>query len=375
MATVINDFKFDTNILFRVKSSRLGGMYEVHRFTDYDIDLDLETDADAFSFTLLNPDGVYTGLFSKFDEITIEIDKKPVMRGRVDCVEYSWDTGGCKIRVDGRDLMAALVDNDAIPGTHNNIKPSTYISGKCSEYGIKANVDSSIENVEKLIIGCGESEISIINNIVMDSRKRVWFDYDTLYAGDWNDKAQPTYLFTRGVKDRPGIPIKSFTLREDGTDTKSEIKIYGSNNDGAEKVVGTAKNDYMISRGIKKRMTKRSSNNDSVSKYSANALRDIRDSFRDNVEIELEVKTGHGGLILPNKTAQIIDTATKLNAVFFITGVTYSKSINAGGITRVKMIPGETAFNVIWESQSSNSGSFAGTPEMTVAELLAQRKG
>jgi hypothetical protein len=37
-------------------------------------------------------------------------------------------------------------------------------------------------------------------------------------------------------------------------------------------------------------------------KYSANALRDIRDSFRDNIEIELEVKTGVGGLILPNRT-------------------------------------------------------------------------
>lgn len=375
MATVKNDFKFDTNILFKVNSSRLGGWYEVHRFTDYNIDLDLETDADAFNFTLLNPNGVYTGLFSKFDDITIEIDKKPIMKGKVDCVEYSWDSNGSKIRVDGRDLMAALVDNDAIPGTQNNIKPSTYIANKCNEYGIKSKIDSSIGNVEKLIVGCGESEISIINNIVTNSRKRVWFDYDTVYAGDWNDKAQPTYLFTRGIKDGAGIPMKSFVLREDGTDTKSEIKIYGSNNSGAEKVVGTAKNDYMISRGIKKRMTKRSSNNDSVSKYLSNALRDVRDSFRDNVEIEIEVKTGHGGLILPNRTAQIIDTVTKINAVFFITSVTYSKSISSGSITKVRMIPGDTAFDIIWKSQSATSGSFAGTPKMTVAELLAQRKG
>lgn len=372
---VQNDFRYDTNILFKVNSSRFGGWYEVHRFTDYNIDLDLETDADAFNFTLLNPNGVYTGLFSKFDDVTIEINKKPVMKGKIDCVEYSWDTSGCKIKVNGRDLMAALVDNDAIPGTHNNIKPSTYISNKCGEYGIKANVDSSIGNVEKLIIGCGESEISIINNIVMDSRKRVWFDYDTLYAGDWDDKAQPTYLFTRGIKDRPGIPIKSFVLREDGTDMKSEIRIYGSTNDGAEKVVGTATNDYMINKGIKKRMTKRSSNNDSVSKYSSNALRDIRDSFRDNVEIEIEVKTGHGGIIVPNKTAQIIDTVTKVNAIFFITSVTYSKSINSGSITKIRMIPGENAFNVIWSSQASTAGSFTGTSKMTITELLAQRKG
>lgn len=375
MATIQNDFRYDTNILFRVNSSRLGGWYEVHRFTDYSINLELETDADAFSFTLLNPNGIYTGLFSKFDDVTIEIDKKPIMLGKIDCVEYSWNNNGCKIKIDGRDLMSALVDNDAIPGTHKNVKPVTYITNKCNEYGIKSSIDSSIETVEQLIIGCGESEISIINNIVTDSRKRVWFDYDTLYAGDWNDKAQPTYLFTRGIKDKPGIPIKSFTLREDGTDTKSEVKIYGSANNGAEKIVGTAQNDYMISKGIKKRMVQRSSNNDSVTKYSANALRDIRDSFRDNVEIEIEVKTGIGGLILPNRTAQIIDTITKVNAVFFITGVTYSKSLNGGSITKITMIPGETAFDVVWKSQASTSGSFTGTSKMTLAELIASRKG
>lgn len=375
MATIQNDFRYDTNMLFRVNSTRFGGWYEVHRFTDYSVDLELETDADAFSFTLLNPNGVYTGLFSKFDDITLEIDKNPVMKGRIDCVEYSWDSDGCKIKIDGRDLMGALVDNDALPGTHKNVNPSTYITNKCNEYGIKSVVDPSIDTVEQLIIGCGESEISIINNIVVDSRKRVWFDFDTLHAGDWNDKAQPTYLFTRGIKDRPGIPIKSFKLREDGTDAKSEVRIYGSIDDGAEKVVGTATNDYMISKGIKKRMVKRSSNNDSVSKYSANALRDIRDSFRDNIEIVLEVKTGLGGLILPNRTAQVIDTVTKVNAVFFIVGVSYTKDKNNGSITRVTMIPGETAFDVVWNSQASTNGSFTGTSKMTVAELVAQRKG
>lgn len=374
---VQNDFKFDTNILFRVNSSRFGGWYEVHRFTDYSIDIDLETDADAFNFTLLNPNGGYTGLFSKFDEVTIEINKKAIMLGRIDSVEYSWDDSGCTIKVDGRDLAAALVDNDALPNTHKNIKPSTYISNKCNEYGIKANVDSSISSIDQLVIGAGESEISVINNIVENSRKRVWFEYDTLYAGDWNDKAQPTYLFTRGIKDRPGIPIKRFKLIEDGTDTKSEVRIYGSTSDGAEKVVGTAKNDYMIDRGIKKRMVKRSTNNDSVNKYTSNALRDIQDSFRDNIEIQIEVKTSSLGdqLILPNRTAQVIDTVTKTNAVFFITRVNYSKSKSAGSITKITMIPGDTAFNIVWNNQAKTSGSFVGTSKMTVAELIASRKG
>lgn len=373
---VTNDFRYDTNILLRVYSSRYKKWYEVRRFVKYSIDLDLETDADAFSFTILNPNGINTGLFSKFDKVTIEIDKTPIMLGRIDNVTYSWDDDGCTIDIEGRDLMADLVDNDAIPGTKKNVKPKTYISNKCSEYGIKSKINASMDTIEQLVIGAGESEVSIINNIVTDSRKRVWFLYDTLYAGDWNDDASPKYLFTRGIKDKPGIPIKKLTLREDGTDMKSEVRIYGSNSDGAEKVVGTAKNEYMIDRGIKKRMVKRAQNNDSVSKYKANALRDIRDSFRDNVELEIEIKTGHGGkLIMPNKTAQVIDTMTKLNAVFFIVGVNYSKSISSGSVTKVTMIPGDTAFNIVWKNQSKTSASFTGTGKMTLAELIASRKG
>lgn len=372
-----------TNILFRINSSRMNAWYDVRRFTEYSIDMELETDADAFSFTLLNPNGIYTGLFSKFDDITIEIDGKPIMKGKVDCVEYSWDSSSSKIRLDGRDLMNVMIDNDAIPGTHKNVVPKTYITNKCKEYGIKSVVASGMDKVEQLIIGCGESEISIINNIAIDSRKRVWFDYDTLHVGDWNDKAGPTYLFTRGVQDRQGIPIKNFRLKEDGTDMKSEIRIYGSANNGAEKVVGKAENEYMIKRGIKKRMTKRSSNNDSVSKYSANALRDIRDNFRDSTEIEIEVRTGLGGLILPNRTAQVIDTVTKVNAIFFIIGVSYKKTLNGGSITKVTMIPGDTTFEVIWKgsggSGSSNSGSsngsVVGSRDMTVEELVKQRTG
>lgn len=375
MATVINDFKFDSNILFRVNSTRFGGPYEVHRFTSYSIDLDLETDADAFSFTLLNPNGIYTGLFSRFDEVTIDIDKQPIMKGTVDSIEYSWDSDGCEIKVDGRDMAAILIDNDAIPGTHKNIQPSTYIGDKCKEYGLKSSVDSSVGVMDQLVIGTGESEISVINSIVDNSRKKVWLDYDTLHAGDWNDSAEPTYLFTRGIKDRPGIPIKTFRIREDGTDMKSEIKIYGSNSNGAEKVVGTAQNGYMIYRGIRKRMITRADNNNSSSKYASDALNDVRDSFRDNVEMELEVKTGHGGLILPNRTAQIIDTVTRLNAVFFIKSVNYSKDKSSGSTTRITLIPSKTAFDQMWNNQAPTCGSFIGTPKITIAQLIAERKG
>ena len=190
---------------------------------------------------------------------------------------------------------------------------------------------------------------------------------------DWDDEAEPTYLFTRGIKDRPGIPIKSLKYREDGTDTKSMIKIYGSNNDGAEKVVGTAKNDYMINKGINKRLIERASNDDSASKYSTDAKNDIQDSMRDGMELVITTRAGLGGLILPNRTAQVIDIVSKINAVFFIVGVNYKKDISGGSMVTITMIPGKTTFDKLWKNQSKTNGSLTGTSKTTTSELVKER--
>lgn len=361
------------NVTLKVNSSRFDKWYQIRRFTDYSIDLDLESDADAFKFTISNPGGICTGLFSKFDPIIIEINDEPIMRGRLDCVEYDWDDSGSTIAINGRDLIANLIDNDATPGTHKNVKPTTFIKNKCEGYGIKASVSSSISTVEQLVINAGESEISVINGIVENSRKKVWFFYDTLHAGDWNDGADPTYLFTRGITDRPGIPIKSLKYREDGTDTKSMVKIYGSNSDGAEKVVGTAKNDYMIGRNINKREIKRASNDDSASKYADDAVRDVQDSLRDGMELTIKTRAGLGGLILPNKTAQVIDTVSKINATFFIVGVNYEKSLSGGSIVTITMIPSKTTFDKLWKNQAKTSGSLTGTSKTTISELIKEK--
>ena len=60
------------DVRLKVNSSRFNKWYEIRRFTDYDIDLDLESDADAFKFTISNPGGICTGLFSRFDKMMIE---------------------------------------------------------------------------------------------------------------------------------------------------------------------------------------------------------------------------------------------------------------------------------------------------------------
>jgi prophage tail gpP-like protein len=354
----------------------MGDTYEVHRFREYRVDIDLEMDADGFNMILENPSGAYTGPFNKFDEVDLAINNVRVLKGVIDSTEYITDESESVIQVVGRDMCGILVDNDALPGTSYNIKPSDYIARKCTEYGIPNHqLDTSAPVVDKLIIGTQESEISVMNNILMDSRKRLWAIYDTLYMGDWNTAAEPSYYFTRGVpQDQSGIPIKKLSLKDDGTEMKSEVKIYGSMDDGSEKVVGTATNDYMVSQGIKRRRVLRSYNDDSSSKYASNALRDVRESFRSGIILEITIRTKHA-TVLPNRTALVIDDITKTNSIFFIKSVSYQKNATEGSITVISMIPGDTSFDVIWKNQgNASTGHITGISAMSIDQLLKLRK-
>lgn len=366
----------DTNISIRIHSYRMNGIYNVRRFTEYRVDIDLETDSDGFDFVFANLNGVYTGIFSKFDEIDVILNGTGVIKGIIDSVDYRWDDSGSVVHVSGRDIACVLVDNDAIPGTTMNIVPVTYIKRKCAEYGINnvVSFNSNSSPISKLIVGTGESEISIMNNILMDSRERMWLVYDTIYVGNWDTSANPTYMFTRG-SDTHGIPIKSLSYKDMGISTKSEVRIYGSMSSGTEKVVGIAKNDYLINRGIVRRMTKRSSNNDSASKYASNALRDVRDSFKDNIVVEVKVKTNRN-IILPNKTARVIDSSiTGIDSTFFIRSVTYSKRLSSGSETTIKMIPDEATFTVIWSGTNIAGKNNRSTRSIRSLDDLSRERG
>lgn len=367
---------YDTITALTIDSIRMGSTYKVNRFQEYRVDIDLEMDADGFNMVFHNVGGMYTGIFNKFDPIDLSINNTNVLHGCIDSVEYIWNESESVIQVVGRDLCGILVDNDAIPGTQHNVKPHSYIAKKCDEYGIpKYILDKSVPIVPKLIVGVDESEISIMNNILMESRKRIWSIYDTIYMGDWDTDAAPSYTFIHGIPlTGNAIPIKKMSLKDDGTDMKSEVRIYGSMNDGSEKVVGTAKNDYMIDRKIRRRATMRSSNDDSSSKYASNALRKVRDSFRDGIVLEVTIRTGND-IVLPNRTAHVIDTVTKTNSVFFIKSVSYRKSLSDGSITVITMVPGDTSFDVIWKNQGDNKkGHITGTPSMSLSELLGSRR-
>lgn len=339
-------------VTIEIDSVRAGRTYKVFRLAEFSVDIDLDTDADIFDFVLKNPNGIYTGLFSKFDPCRIKVNGTTIMKGNLDKVEYICNENDDYIQLSGRDLCWKLIDNDALPDTIKNVKPKSYIENKCKSYGIKHKI-SKADKYDKLVIGCGESEISIFNNILLESKQRVWFLIDTLYTGDWSMGKSPKHVFTMYTSET-GIPIKSFRLAEDGTDMKSEIRVYGSDSKGSYELVGSAKNKYMNNIKIYKRETTRAYSENASSKYKSIADKDVRDSFRNNSELTIEVRLDKKNIYMPNTTAQVINGRCGVNSLFFIKKVTYTKSPTDGSNATLVMIPADTTFEKTWQTAGTS---------------------
>ena len=342
----------NSTIQIEIDSSRTGKTYRVFRFSEFNVELDLETDADIFDFVLKNPRGIYTGLFSKFDNCRLRVNDNIILVGNLDKVEYICRNDDDYIQLSGRDLCWKLVDNDALPDTIENVQPKSYIANKCNEYGIKC-VTQTADVYEKLTISCGESEISIFNNILLESKQRVWYLIDTLYTGDWDMNQSPKHVFTM-YTDKLGIPIKDFKLVEDGTEMKSEMRVYGSDSNGGHSLIGTSTNDYMESIGIKKRQTRRAYSEKASSKYKTVADKDIRDTFRDNNELIIEVRLDKNNIYMPNTTAQVINGRCGVNNLFFIRKVVYTKSPTEGSIAILTMIFADPTFEKTWQTSGTS---------------------
>jgi hypothetical protein len=336
-----------------IDSARTARTYNVRRFTEFDVSVDLETDSDAFDMVIKNPGGIYTGLFSKFDKCNVKVNDKEILSGNLDKVEYIWTSEDDFIQLTGRDLCWKLVDNDALPDTLENIVPKTYITNKCREYGLRSLCADNSEVYKKLVIGCSESEISVMNNILLESKHRIWYLVDTVYTGEWSTDVKPSHTFIRGIQNVHGINISRLTLIENGTDMRSEVRIYGSNDDGVQKLIGKSTNKYMVAKGIIKRQTRRSYSDKASSKYTSVALRDVRDNFRNNIILTIVVSMG--GTYMPNTTARVIDDITGIDAVFFIKKVQYNKTLSAGSSVTLTMIPADTMFERLWQSSTINS--------------------
>lgn len=116
-------------ISISVRSALLGKKwYTISRFLDYDVTIDMDTDTDTFSFTFPNTDSIFTGLVSGYDRANIKINGVGIMQGIVESVGYSYSDSSSSITISGRDKVCLLTDNDVVPDSKKNVKPTSYLS-------------------------------------------------------------------------------------------------------------------------------------------------------------------------------------------------------------------------------------------------------
>lgn len=330
------------DIVFSVRSSNLSNTwYRITRFLDYDITIDMDTDVDNFSFTIDNPDSIFTGLVSGFDVIKVKLGDKEILLGIVDSVEYSWSDSSSSISISGRDKACLLTDNDVNPMTKKNVKPTAFIKEQCSAVGIKYKNEKSIPTVKKLDISAGSTRMDAIHRAIEESHQDMWFLYDTLYTGKWNTNKEATWRFTRGMGTKTGVPILDLTLKEDYADTRSEIRIYSDNDGGKSVFCGSSKLPIVEKRGFKRISTEQKDDDTSKNKAQGTARDNLEELWRNAFELKIRVKNDKKYAFMPDCCCNVIDKYSGINGKFYIRAVRYTVSESDGHICELTLIPSD----------------------------------
>ena len=332
-------------ISISVRSALLGKKwYTISRFLDYDVTIDMDTDTDSFSFTFPNTDSIFTGLVSGYDRANIKINGVGIMQGIVESVGYSYSDSSSSITISGRDKVCLLTDNDVVPDSKKNVKPTSYVSSLCKKHGIKYKPKKNIGTVKKFELDIGESELSTIDKILERSGQTYWFIYDTLYTGSWNVGGKSKYRFTRGLTKNTGILIKELELVEDYSDVRSSIKLYGSSDDGKSKYVGSSSLPIVKKRGFTKVSVESCDEDTSATKLKSDALKRLKEEFRDAIVVKIRIYN-NGHVILPNNVCTIVDKYTGINSTMYIRAVRYYKSVDDGSMSEITCIPSQATLN------------------------------
>lgn len=327
------------SLKLRLHSATLNKWYTISRFTDYDVSVDMDTDVDQFSFTFDNPEGIFSGLVSGFDRVKVLIDDKGLMLGAVDHVSNSWSESESSISVSGRDLAQLLTDNDVTPMEKKNLKPKDYISELCKKVGVKYEAKKTLTTVPEFEVNAGTSYLNAISQAIERSHQDYWWLYDTLYTGSFNTGGEPKWRFTRGVSADIGIPILSLSLDEDYSDARSEIRIYGSNDNGSSVFVGNSKLDIVKKRGFTKVSTKTKDEDVSNSVAKNTAKKDLEDIWRNCFNLTITVMACKP--FMPNQCCTVIDKYFGINNSFYIRSVRYTCNISNGHICELTLVPSD----------------------------------
>ena len=327
-------------VKIKITSRRKKAVYQIKNFIEYEIKMDLDDDCGTFSFSIGNVNGQYSGYFSMFDKVSCYVNGKLVMKGRVDSVEYKYDKTDDIIVIEGRDYCQKLVDNDQTPckkskKTKTNVK--SYIKKICKNRSLKCSIYSgSIPAFKGLSIGCDESCLSVIQNLLADTELKVWWQADKLHINKWNLKGSAKY----NISD---AGIEEVGYKENGKDIRTRVIMYQTDKKGKYHKKKTIKNGS-IHKVIGKTSRHKKYADESRVKLKNAGVKKMKEGYINILELNLKVKPTDI-VYMPNSCAKVSISKLGINTKFFIRGVTYAKDYDTGTSVELTLIVANTSYN------------------------------
>lgn len=332
-------------IQLKIKCRRKNNtIYYFNRFIEYQVTVDLgEENTGSFKFSIGNVKGKYSGFISIFDRVSIFIGDDRLMTGIIDDVEYKFDEQDCLIVITGRDATWKLTDNDKPPvkkGAKTKTNVVSYIKSELSTYSISGAVNKSIPTYKGLNVGCAESRMSVINNLLADTVYKCWMLKDVFYVGEWNTKGSAVDTINESR-------VESANVKMTGKDLISQITCYESTKKGGYTKKQTITNSYM-EKLAQKRATHKKYQEGASSSLKNSGLRKMKDAYLESLELELTIKPTTK-VLLPNSCVNVNIPRLGINTKMFIRKVEWFKDFDKGTQLIVTLIPSNTSYTTMYQ--------------------------
>jgi prophage tail gpP-like protein len=321
--------------VIKLYSVKTKATYEVNSVKSYKIETSIDIPADAFEFILGNPGYEVSNVIAAGDKMEFWLNGKLLLEGYIDDIDIEYTLNSNDIRINGRDRISVLLDNDAIPATYNKIGLGDYLKKVLPKYGIAYSCDDN-SKIDKITVSPGENEFSVIERLSAEKNLIAIYDVTErkLKCTKRISTTNTPYIFANGRPDSYKIKDCQVTV---SADIKSEVTVYGGDFEKTKKIKGFYKDSSL---SIKKVRIMNDSDKETVAAANKAAKEEFYDKNKDALSVQLETTTKQ---VFPiNQNAYVQIPKMGFAAHLLIDSVTYTKDISSGTITTLslKLMPG-----------------------------------
>jgi cell wall-associated NlpC family hydrolase len=317
-----------------------------------ELETSIDIDSDAFSLTIPNPYGkrlVYKYLLTA-DRIKLYRANNEIFTGIIDDIDVSSDESGTSCNIQGRDLIALLIDSDAVAKTFSSATAGGIIKSLAGEFMTDFALCET-KALKEFIVEEGES---VWDACFRAARKfpelYLWCEPRGLVMDRLRFLDSPSYFFA-------DHDIKGYTLVKNpkvtvsNTQRVSELIVKGKSTlqdetEFEEKIIDSTfpfKRRRIIADSD---ITSR----DEAKKRAGDELKAAKVGY---FEVTLTIPGLHDVAI--NRVAQVNLSRVGINDKLYILGANYRFDVNSGGETVIRLRDRYAALNISADMSTTSS--------------------